>query len=540
MARRIEPTDEGARAEHPRSESPFRRAGSGHGSVSGVASGRISRDDAATALPESGPEPQPPEELAASDEPLRPGSAPERFGVHTRAAGAGVATRDRVFTVGLIVADVVALALALALAALVGASPSLGAVALAAAIVVAAGGAGLYDRDELLLRKTTLEEGPRLLAVAGLVTLVALLSEAVTFAAHLGTGEVLVLWSGLTMALVITRTAARHALETRVPVERCLLFGSPKDQERLDRALSGNRSPSQLVARVPVERIMSETADGECEVNLRALAGLVRWFDAQRIIISAEHAAPGTTLDLLRASKAVGVRLSFLSVVLGAIGHGLVVDDVYGIPLVGVRRFRLRRRQQLLKRAFDVVVGTVVLVLLLPALIAVAVAIRLDSAGPVLFRQRRVGRDGLPFEIVKFRTMVCDAEERKARLRAANESSGLFKIDDDPRITRLGRLLRKTSIDELPQLLNVLQGDMSLVGPRPLVLDEDEKIVGYDRRRLHLTPGMTGHWQILGSARVPLEEMLRIDYRYVTGWTLWEDVKILLRTVPYVLARRGQ
>ena len=120
-----------------------------------------------------------------------------------------------------------------------------------------------------------------------------------------------------------------------------------------------------------------------------------------------------------------------------------------------------------------------------------------------------------------------------------NVAVGLFKIADDPRVTRIGRLLRRTSLDELPQLLNVLAGDMSLVGPRPLVVDEDERITGYDRRRLALTPGMTGHWQIAGSARVPLAEMVKIDYLYVAGWSLWSDLKILLRTVPYMLSRRG-
>jgi lipopolysaccharide/colanic/teichoic acid biosynthesis glycosyltransferase len=151
-----------------------------------------------------------------------------------------------------------------------------------------------------------------------------------------------------------------------------------------------------------------------------------------------------------------------------------------------------------------------------------------------------VGRDGKHFKICKFRTMCTDAEQRKSELRAINEAEGgLFKIADDPRVTRVGRILRKTSLDELPQLFNVLLGDMSLVGPRPLVLDEDAQIKGWDRRRLQLTPGMTGHWQILGSARVPLHEMVKIDYLYVAGWSLWSDMKILLRTVPYMLSRRG-
>jgi len=136
--------------------------------------------------------------------------------------------------------------------------------------------------------------------------------------------------------------------------------------------------------------------------------------------------------------------------------------------------------------------------------------------------------------------VVTGADAQKARLRARNEAgAGLFKIADDPRLTRVGGMLRRRSLDELPQLLNVLRGEMSLVGPRPLVCDEDEQILGFDRRRLQLTPGMTGHWQILGPSRVPLTEMVKLDYLYVAGWSLWSDVKILLRTPAYVMARRG-
>jgi lipopolysaccharide/colanic/teichoic acid biosynthesis glycosyltransferase len=170
----------------------------------------------------------------------------------------------------------------------------------------------------------------------------------------------------------------------------------------------------------------------------------------------------------------------------------------------------------------------------------IALAIRLDSGGPVLFRQARMGRDDRPFQILKFRTMDPDAEARHPELRRRHGlEDELFKLVGDPRVTRVGRLLRATSLDELPQLINVLRGEMSLVGPRPLVLDEDARIVGPDRRRLHLTPGMTGNWQIAGSGRVPLAEMVKIDYLYIAGWSLWLDVKILLRTVPHVLGRRG-
>jgi len=175
-----------------------------------------------------------------------------------------------------------------------------------------------------------------------------------------------------------------------------------------------------------------------------------------------------------------------------------------------------------------------------PLFLVIALAIKLEDRGPVFFRQKRVGRHGKHFDLLKFRTMVPNAEALKDSLRDRNEAqAGLFKIADDPRVTRVGKLLRKSALDELPQLLNIIRGEMSLVGPRPLVIDEDRHVEGWYRRRLELMPGMTGPWQILGPARVPLNEMGAMDYLYVANWSLWGDVKILLRTVPHVLGRRG-
>jgi lipopolysaccharide/colanic/teichoic acid biosynthesis glycosyltransferase len=182
------------------------------------------------------------------------------------------------------------------------------------------------------------------------------------------------------------------------------------------------------------------------------------------------------------------MRVSLVPHVLDVVGSSVVFDEIAGLTLLGVRRFDLPRSSRLIKRAFDLAGAAAVLVLTAPLFAAIALAIKLTSPGPVLFRQTRIGRDGKPFEICKFRSMVPDAEARKSELQELNEASGLFKMADDPRITGIGRILRKTSLDELPQLLNVLRGEMSLVGPRPLVVDEDRIITGYDRRRLYLTP----------------------------------------------------
>lgn len=192
------------------------------------------------------------------------------------------------------------------------------------------------------------------------------------------------------------------------------------------------------------------------------------------------------------------------------------------------------------KSLFDRIAAAAGLVLLSPLLIVVAVMIRLGSRGPAIFRQERSGRDGQPFRIYKFRTMVVDAESQLDRLQSRNEGAGpLFKLRDDPRVTRLGRLLRRTSIDELPQLINVLRGEMSLVGPRPALPAETAQYNEWAWRRLHVLPGLTGLWQVSGRSALSWEDSVRVDLQYVNNWNLRLDASILLRTVRAVLVRDG-
>jgi exopolysaccharide biosynthesis polyprenyl glycosylphosphotransferase len=192
------------------------------------------------------------------------------------------------------------------------------------------------------------------------------------------------------------------------------------------------------------------------------------------------------------------------------------------------------------KSVFDRTAAAVGLLVLSPLLLVVAIMVRLGSRGPAIFRQERSGRDGRPFRIYKFRTMVVDAEDRLDGLRSRNEGAGpLFKLKDDPRITRLGRVLRRTSIDELPQLINVVKGDMSLVGPRPALPAETSQYSEWVWRRLHVKPGVTGLWQVSGRSALSWEESVRIDLQYVNNWNLRLDFAILARTVRAVLARSG-
>ena len=223
--------------------------------------------------------------------------------------------------------------------------------------------------------------------------------------------------------------------------------------------------------------------------------------------------------------------------------RGPVTDrELDSLPTTHPPRAASRRRTVGLavKGATERVVALAALVLLLPVLLAVALAVRLDSRGPALFRQTRVGRDGRHFAMVKFRSMRTDAEAARTALLAEDASDGrLFKLREDPRITPLGRRLRTYSIDELPQLWNVVRGEMSLVGPRPALPEEVARYEFDPQRRLAVKPGLTGLWQVSGRSDLPWQEAIRLDLHYVENWSLWLDVRILLRTVSAVVSHRG-
>ena len=221
------------------------------------------------------------------------------------------------------------------------------------------------------------------------------------------------------------------------------------------------------------------------------------------------------------------------------LGPSVEIDDVEGVLLLGITPPVLSRSSRVLKRGMDVVGASGLLLLTAPVLAAIAVAIKLTSPGPVLFRQQRIGKSGHRFELIKFRTMHVGAEEMQEQLRAQSRDPDWLLIDDDPRVTRVGRFLRLNSLDELPQLWNILKGQMSLVGPRPLIESEDSRLEGWRRSRVDLTPGLTGLWQVLGRTRIPFEEMIKLDYLYLTNWSLWTDIRLILRTLPAVVFRRG-
>jgi len=211
-----------------------------------------------------------------------------------------------------------------------------------------------------------------------------------------------------------------------------------------------------------------------------------------------------------------------------------------GLPLFELRPPTFAAAQWAAKRAFDIAVSATIVVLGLPLWLALAAAVKLDSAGPVLYRDRRVGLGEREFGMQKFRTMYADAADRQAALETANEAHGpLFKIKNDPRVTSVGRILRKYSLDEVPQVLNVLRGEMSLVGPRPLPVRDFVQLEPWHRKRYLVLPGMTGLWQVSGRIELSFDDLVRLDFYYLENWSIWLDITILAKTLPAVLARRG-
>jgi exopolysaccharide biosynthesis polyprenyl glycosylphosphotransferase len=451
--------------------------------------------------------------------------------------------RDATFRRALGVSDVIAgyAALVLALEVMPGAAARLrlGALLLAPFILFVSKALGLYDRDQHRLSKTTVDEAPQLLQLAMASAMAVWLTEAFAIAGRLSRGQVFALVLANFALTLISRASARMlALRVTSP-ERCLVVGHSTDAERTRAKLAMSAGANAVIVGhvcIGPHEDCGPAPLGEA----RDLPTTIRRHRIERVIVAPDGHDEDEILNCIRLVKARGVKVSVLPRLLEVVGSSSVFDDIHGMTLLGVRQYGLSKSSEILKRAMDIAGSVAALVVLLPLLAILAVAIKIDSRGPVFFRQPRIGRRGERFWMIKFRSMVDHADKMKDQIRTLNEAEGgLFKIEGDPRITRVGGFLRRTSLDELPQLFNVLLGEMSLVGPRPLVQDEDALIEGWQRRRLAVKPGMTGLWQIFGSARIPMPEMVKIDYVYGANWSIWLDLKILLRTVPYVLGRRG-
>jgi exopolysaccharide biosynthesis polyprenyl glycosylphosphotransferase len=245
-------------------------------------------------------------------------------------------------------------------------------------------------------------------------------------------------------------------------------------------------------------------------------------------------------LDILELCERLGVRARTVPDLFQLSLNRVDVEDLGGVPVIGLKAASIKGANLLVKRAMDVAIGCAMLLVAAPIMALVALAIKLDSPGPVIFRQRRVGARGQEFVVFKFRSMRAGADEEKEQLLEFNEMQGpLFKMRADPRTTRLGRFLRRSSLDELPQLFNVLRGDMSMVGPRPHTAAEVAQYQNWQRQVLETPPGMTGLAQVSGRSQLSFDEQCLLDIYYIENWSPALDVKILLRTVPKALSGEG-
>jgi exopolysaccharide biosynthesis polyprenyl glycosylphosphotransferase len=451
--------------------------------------------------------------------------------------------RDATYRGTLALADVFSAAIAVLIGVPILGQDAVNPLALIALPLVLVAGklTGLYAHDEYLVRKSTLEEIPTLFWVATLYALLIWLAGDLIVEGKFGRDQAVGVWALLFFSMLGTRALARCVARAVSVEERCLVVGDAETAGWISRRFAqASGVKTRVVGRVPLEPETPSSNGIPVLGNATALGPILKEHRVERAIIAPGGTVSDDLLNTILHLKSLGMKVSVLPRLLEVVGSSAEVDDVDGITLLGMHRYGLGRFSRAIKRTLDIVGASLGLLVLAPLLATIAVAIKLDSRGPVFFRQRRMGQDGVPFEMLKFRTMADGAEAQKAALAGRNQAGGgLFKIDDDPRITRVGNPLRHASLDELPQLFNVLRGDMALVGPRPLVLDEDSRIEGWRRSRLELPPGMTGPWQVFGSARIPLHEMVKIDYMYGANWSLWLDVKLLLRTVSFIVARRG-
>jgi exopolysaccharide biosynthesis polyprenyl glycosylphosphotransferase len=401
----------------------------------------------------------------------------------------------------------------------------------------------LYERDARRLSHTTLDDLPSLFH-ALLLGCLLMWSYFVVVAPAKLTFTTILVFAGTALVLVLSgRALARASFLRLISPERVLLIGTGDSSGAL---IEKMRAKASLRLK-PIGMLSSDGRAAEAVAlprlgslnDVEDLPGLLAERRVGRVVVADTELDGQRLLEVLRDCKKVAVKVSLLPAMFSALGPSVEVDDVQGVTVLGINPPVLSRSSWLMKRTLDLVGASLLVALALPLMVVVAAVIKLDSRGPVLFRQERIGRGGRRFRLLKLRTMVADAESRRNALLAHSKDPGWLHLEHDPRITRVGRLLRLASLDELPQLWNVLKGHMSLVGPRPLVAEEDDRVDEWARGRLDLTPGITGLWQVLGRTSIPFEEMVKLDYLYVTNWSLWGDVRLILRTLPVVLRRSG-
>ncbi len=360
---------------------------------------------------------------------------------------------------------------------------------------------------------------------------------------------------GLAVALLLGRRVAtrwlrRHFWLRGVGVDRVLVVGAGETGRRVMQAMMGEPALGYQVVGFVEEALTGDAVAVATEHRVvwterlgtpDDVGNIVEQRHVDEVIIALPAAAHERVLSIIDQCRARAVTFKVVPDLFQLALDRVDVGEVSGVPLIGVKDASISGANYWLKRAMDVTLAITVLTTMALPMMLIALLVRRDSRGPVLWRQRRIGRDGVPFMITKFRTMVDGADDLWTTLVAASDGADarLFKLRDDPRLTRVGRVLRRWSLDELPQFWHVLRGEMSVVGPRPPLPNE---VVGYEewhRQRLLVTPGLTGLWQVNGRSNLRFDEMVRLDLYYAEHWSPWLDVKIILRTLPAVLSGHG-
>ena len=414
--------------------------------------------------------------------------------------------------------------------------------------VIAAKLHGLYDRDEERADYSTTDD------VAGvfvLVTIISWLYVAATIALNMAVPDLVrltVFWGTAVPLIALGRVAVRaQARRHPVYIQNTLIVGAGEVGQLI--AWKCLRHPEYGINVVGfLDSEPKERREGLDHLTVLGtsdqLRDVVRCCEIERVVVAFSTETDQQALGLVRSIDDLDVQIDVVPRLFEMVGSAVDVHSVEGLPLIGLRPPHLSRSSMMLKRSFDLALATIGLILLAPLMAVVAGAIKLDTRGQVLFRQLRMGTRGQPFYIYKFRTMISDADSKKHEVVVLNKHARvggdprMFKALDDPRVTRVGKFLRRYSLDELPQMINVLKGDMSLVGPRPLILEEDRHVQDWARKRLDIKPGITGPWQVLGRSEIPFGEMVRLDYNYVTRWSLYGDLKLILRTLPAMVRER--
>jgi exopolysaccharide biosynthesis polyprenyl glycosylphosphotransferase len=363
-------------------------------------------------------------------------------------------------------------------------------------------------------------------------------------------GWVLLAWALSTVLVILGRSIFRAVLAAARRrghlLRRTLIVGDNAEAIELIARLNSNPSsgldPQACLAalREDVAKPSRCGPEIECLGSARDIAQVLTEHSFDTVVIASTAFGPDVLSRIITDLRGFDVDIELSSGLLDVTTSRVLIREVSGVPLITVRGVSFSRSERFTKRAFDLVVGALIIVIGMPFWLLLALLIKLESKGPIFYRQVRVGRDGAEFGMWKFRSMQDGADLQVAGLTAENEASGpLFKMKQDPRTTRVGRWMRKFSIDEFPQVLNVLGGEMSLVGPRPALPDEVAQYSAYDWRRMEVLPGMTGLWQVSGRSTLTFPEMVRLDLFYIENWTVGFDIGIMLRTIPAVLFARG-